>query len=102
MEKFGPCQDKSCGHCCDPVKIDIKSQGNTPTDKNGKDIFIQKEEILAPEMTIEKTRLKTYVCINYDSVNKVCLDYENRPDICKSSTCITDENGDIDSQHKKL
>ena len=34
-------------------------------------------------------------------INKVCLDYDNRPEICRDSTCIKDEKGDIDEQHKK-
>ena len=33
MEKHAPCLDKNCGHCCDPVRFDIRNTGDLPKDK---------------------------------------------------------------------
>lgn len=43
MEKHAPCLEKNCGHCCDPVKVDVKNVGELPKDKNeGKYLFLEK------------------------------------------------------------
>jgi Fe-S-cluster containining protein len=102
MERHAPCLDKNCGHCCDPVRVDIKNQGEPPTDKNGRKIFTQREEILIPETSPDAVRLKTFDCVNFDSITKKCLDHENRPDLCRNSTCISDPDGNIDDQHRKV
>lgn len=102
MERHGPCLDKNCGHCCDPVKVNIKNTGEIPKDKNGKDIFILRNEILVPESRPDTDKIKTFDCINFDPLTKKCLDHENRPDMCRSATCITDLDGDIDEQHRKV
>lgn len=102
MEKHAPCLDKNCGYCCDPVKVNIKNSGELPKDKNGKDIFIPRNEILTPESRIDTDRVKTFDCKNFDPITKRCLDHENRPDMCRSATCISDPEGNIDEQHKKV
>ncbi len=102
MERHAPCLDKNCGHCCDPVKIDTRNIGSIPKDKNGRDIFIPRNEILIPESNPETVKIKTFDCVNFDPITKKCLDHENRPDICRSSTCISDESGNIDEQHKQV
>jgi Fe-S-cluster containining protein len=102
MEKHAPCLDKNCGHCCNPVKVDIRNTGEPPTDKDGKKIFILRNEVLAPETAVDSVRLKTFDCTNFDSITKRCLDHENRPDLCRNSTCIPDPLGDIDEQHRKV
>lgn len=102
MEKHAPCLDKNCGHCCSPVKVDVRNSGEPPKDKNGKHIFIPRNEILVPETAPDTVRIKTFDCVNFDSVTKKCLDHENRPDICRNATCISDVLGDIDEQHRKV
>ena len=98
---YKPCLDKNCGHCCNPVRVDVKEQGEPPKDKNGKTIFISRNEILVPETHPDTVRLKTYDCINFDQESKICLDRKNRPDLCRRSSCIHDINGDIDAQYRK-
>lgn len=100
QNKHGPCEDKNCGYCCDPVRIDTRNIGQPPTDKLGRVIFTPRNEILRPRSSPE-TAVKTFDCKNFDPSTKKCLDHENRPDLCRNSTCITDPEGDIDEQHKK-
>lgn len=102
METHAPCLDKNCGHCCDPVKVDVRNVGDLPKDRNGNDIFILRNEILAPESQVDTTRLKTFDCKNFDQITKKCLDHENRPDLCRNATCISNPEGDIDEQHEKV
>jgi Fe-S-cluster containining protein len=100
--KHGPCEDKNCGFCCDPVKIRVGVPVEIPKDKNGNPIWKDRNEIIAPEDKIDTTRIKTYDCVNFDKSTNKCLDYENRPDICRNTSCITDKNGSIDEQHEKV
>jgi Fe-S-cluster containining protein len=98
--KHGPCEEKNCGYCCDPVRVDTRNLGEPPLDKLGRKIFTSRGEILRPKENPEIT-IKTFNCVNYDSVLKKCLDHENRPDMCRNSSCIEDQKGDIDKQHDK-
>lgn len=105
FNKHAPCLDKNCSFCCSPVKINqrvIRSGFNSPLDKNGNKIWKETGDILAPVENFEKVKVITFDCINYDKENGKCLDYENRPEICRNTTCIRDENGDIDEQHKQM
>lgn len=102
MEKHGPCVEKKCGFCCDPVRVDIKNKGEPPRDKKGNEIFISRNEILVPYSRPDTDKVKTFDCKNFDPITKKCLDYENRPDMCRTATCITDPNGNIDEQHRKV
>jgi Fe-S-cluster containining protein len=101
MEKHAPCLDKNCGHCCDPVRVDTRNIGMPPTDKLGKKIFTPRIEILRPASNPE-IAIKTFDCVNFDPITKKCLDHENRPDMCRTATCVTDPNQDIDEQHRKV
>lgn len=107
MKNFGrhaPCTDKNCSICCNPVKMNQRAIINgleLPKDKEGNDLWKSRGEIIAPEDRVEKVRIATFDCVNYDKDTGKCLDYENRPDICKDTTCVHDENGDVDEQHKK-
>lgn len=102
MERHAPCLEKNCGHCCEPVKVDVKNVGQLPRDKNGREIFIPRKEYLIPETKPDTVRIKTFDCVNFDPITKKCLDHENRPDLCRNSTCISDQNGNIDEQHKRV
>lgn len=102
MENHAPCLDKNCGYCCEPVKVNVRNHGDLPKDKQGNDIFIPRNEILVPESRPDTDKVKTFDCKNFDSITKKCLDHENRPDICRNATCISEPNGNIDEQHKKV
>lgn len=41
-------------------------------------------------------------CVNFDPETKMCLDHENRPDLCRNSTCISDPSDSLDEQYKKV
>lgn len=104
FNKHAPCIDKDCSFCCDPVKINqraIISGFESPKDKNGNKIWKETGELFAPENRIDTDRVATFDCVNYDKINGRCLDYENRPTICRNTTCISDDSADIDEQHKK-
>lgn len=100
--KHGPCLDKKCGRCCDPVRVYTKSGGNLPKDKKGKTIFVSRGEIVAPEKYIDTVRLATYDCVNFDKEKNICLDHENRPDMCRNTSCVSNEDEDADTQHKRM
>ncbi len=107
MENFinhAPCTDKNCSFCCNPVKINKKAIVNgleLPKGEDGNSLWKERGEIIAPEEAIEKVKIVTFDCVNYDKDTGKCLDYENRPEICRNTTCIKDQTGDIDEQHKK-
>ncbi len=104
MEKVhSPCLELNCSHCCDPVKIESRRSFDMelPKDKEGKDIWIKRQEVLKPENNPEVS-ITTYDCKNFDIVTGLCLDHENRPNICRNTTCITDETGDLVAQQKKM
>ncbi|MEI7452314.1 MAG: YkgJ family cysteine cluster protein [Candidatus Falkowbacteria bacterium] len=107
-EKFGPCLDKNCSHCCDPVKIEFRKGYDydgipLAKDKNGNEIWERTGEVFAPEVNIDTVRVATFKCNNFDKESGKCLDYKNRPDICRNTSCI-DECSDknVDDQHKEF
>lgn len=104
--RHGPCLDKNCSWCCNPVKINqkaiIEGTFEMPKDKEGNDLWTKIDELLAPETDLEKTRIQTFDCKNLDKETGKCIDYENRPAICKNTSCIKDQTGNIDEQHKKV
>lgn len=106
--KYWPCKEKNCWWCCDPVKISFRkwcdpSNITVPKDKNNNPLWIAKEEIWVPETNIDTTRIQIYQCILYDKDKKVCKDHENRPNICRNTSCVDQRSHNtIDEQHKKL
>lgn len=87
-ERTGPCLDKNCSECCDPVKTRrFMPPEIIPKDKVGDNLWKKREELLIPTDNLEE-KLETYDCKNFDPRTGKCLDYENRPDICKGSGCI--------------
>lgn len=105
--KHGPCKEKWCARCCDPVKISFKkgydpSKIPVPKDSDGNPLRIAKDEIWAPEIDIDTKRVQIYDCLLYDKDNKNCKDYENRPKICRNTSYIDNESKEsIDKQHKE-
>ena len=100
----GPCIEKKCSYCCNPVKVDrFFPEEKIPTNEKGEKIWKQRKGLLAPESQIDRVRLKSYDCTNFDSLTGKCYDYENRPDICKHTSCIDKKSEkSVDEQHKKL
>lgn len=102
--KFGPCIDKNCSYCCDPVKISrFFPDDKIPTDLNGEKIWKERDEMYIPTDFVDKVRLRTYDCIYFDKIKKKCMEYERRPLICRKVSCI-DENSlePIDDQYNKI
>ena len=102
--KKGPCLEKKCSWCCDPVKIGFsKRQGfdDSILDKeNLRDIWEDTGEILVPEENIDTDRIKTFKCVNYDKESGKCKDYERRPNICRNTSCVdTKSDKSVDEQH---
>ena len=100
----GPCLEKKCSFCCDPVRVDrFFPEEKIPINKKGERIWKEREEILIPEDEIDRTRLKSYDCMNLDRATGRCRDYEKRPLICRRASCIKqDSEESIDEQHKKM
>ncbi|MFH1079691.1 MAG: YkgJ family cysteine cluster protein [Pseudomonadota bacterium] len=102
--KFGPCIEKNCAYCCNPVKVfRFFPDDKIPTDEEGKKIWKEREETFIPKSYIDKVRLKTYDCIYFDKSTGKCIQYDKRPEICRKVSCI-DENcfATIDEQHQKI
>lgn len=102
-----PCLEGNCSWCCNPVRIPYHKQNginlNIPKNDSGEEIWTDRDEILAPLNGIDRIRVKTYDCKNYNHDSGLCNDYENRPDICKNTSCInSDSNEDKEEQCRKL
>jgi len=68
-----------------------------PKDENGNPIWIKNNELLASENHPDSARLQSYKCLKFDEKSGRCLEYEKRPDICRTSGCV-DENSDEDPE----
>ncbi len=105
--KHWPCKEKKCWRCCDPVKIAFRKGVNpsdipAPKDDSGNPLWIPLQEVRAPEKNIDTVRVQVYKCLLYDKNTKLCTNYENRPEICRNTSCIDDKSQEtIDEQHKK-
>ena len=76
--------------------------GKTPKDAEGKPLWTKRHEILMPEDR-ERTKLETYDCKNFDPNTGKCLDYENRPEICKDSGCVDPVSSEpAEEQHRRM
>lgn len=64
---------------------------------------LHRKEIIAPEESWEVDKLKTFNCIEHDKETGLCKNYDNRPDICRATSCINEDSQEsIDEQHKKI
>ena len=101
VEHRSPCLDKNCSWCCDPVKIPRFELDQIPKDREGKNLWTKRPELLVPEDS--EQRLETYDCKNHNPETGKCMDYENRPDICKNTHCVNPNSPEsADAQHQKL
>lgn len=104
-QKHGPCLDKKCSWCCDPVRVRKGfPDEKIPKDSTGKPIWEKRDEILVPEDHPDTVRIDTYECRKLNKTTGLCEDYENRPEICRDSGCVDGEEteADIDRRHKEV
>jgi len=103
-ENFGPCVEKNCSACCNPVKVArFFPKEKIPKDADGNGLWQKREELLIPQDQPEETKLETYDCKNFDQINGLCKDYENRPNICKKAGCVDKDSSESEEeQFKKL
>ncbi|MFH1098613.1 MAG: hypothetical protein V1723_01680 [Candidatus Uhrbacteria bacterium] len=65
--KLGPCIEKNCSVCCNPVKVNrFFPEDKIPKNKKGEKLWRQREEILIPKDDIDAVKLDSYDCVNYD------------------------------------
>lgn len=104
--KHGPCIDKNCSWCCSPVKIDARSVTRgliLPKDPKGNDLWIKRDQLLASKNASDTSRINTYDCVNFDADTGMCKDYDNRPNICRSSSCVDLNSAiSVDDQHSTV
>lgn len=100
----GPCIEKKCSFCCNPVKVArFFPEDEIPTNEEGEKIWKERPELLIPEDEIDRTRLKSYDCINLNKSTGECRDYVKRPPVCKRASCIKQNSEEsIDEQHRKM
>ena len=83
--------------------FDASEEDREHQDINGEDLFLKRVEVLLPEEKIETSKVFTYDCKNFDKDSGLCNDYENRPEICRNSTCIDPKSKvDVDEHHKNV
>lgn len=78
------CLKYGCSDCCSPVKL--RGYAVVELEKIGKP-FVNTGEIYIPESRPDTVRLRTFKCLNFNEKSGRCLDYENRPEICRNTKC---------------
>lgn len=91
--RHGPCKDKNCSFCCDPVAISHQTiinlgENKLPKDKKGDPLFINLKKFIYLKNESERSKLQTFECKNFDKETGLCKDYENRPNICRNTSCV--------------
>lgn len=90
------CLKHGCHNCCDPVKIisaNLLSVKSNP-------LFILNDEDWLPKSCGMMIRLNTFRCLNFNSKNGLCNDYDNRPIICRNTMCCAFEMEDYIKQRE--
>jgi Fe-S-cluster containining protein len=103
MKMNGPCIEKGCSWCCNPVKVSRHfPDEKIPRDEKGEPIWTKNDELLAPESSPDSVKLKSFKCLRFDEKSGLCLEYEKRPEICRASGCVDEESeDDPELQHRK-
>ena len=87
------CIRYGCSACCNPVKIRSLVIINT---KRQELPFVDLNVVYAPKMHPDSVKLKTYICEHFNAETGLCMDYDNRPSICKNTRCaafdVSDES----------
>ena len=99
MGKLWPCLDNRCGWCCNPVKVYFWTA--VPI-INWQYIWEKINEIWLPKKYIDTVKLEIYKCLWYDSESKLCKFYDDRPDICRNTSCIDNIHEDVVTQYEKV
>lgn len=103
--KFGPCLEKKCSWCCNPVKVSrFFPEEKVPKDEQGNKLWQRREkELLISEEHPDTIKLKTYNCEYYDKISGKCLNYEKRPRICRNASCVEPgSKKSVDEQHAQI
>lgn len=104
LNKEAPCIEKWCAFCCDPVWLTWRYSPDISniTDTTWKQIW--KYIGMCPSKKHPDTsKIRLYECLLFDKNTKKCINYEQRPDICRNTTCIQpNSNKSIDEQHKEF
>lgn len=93
------CLKYNCNICCNPVKVHkFFDEEKIPK------IWKPRNKLLIPLNAIGIIELKVYDCVLFNKDTWLCNNYNNRPDICKITTCIKDplKQKDMDSYIKKI
>ncbi len=83
-EETNICLLFGCSMCCNPVKINSRRLIDPERDKLP---FVKLEGVLVPKSNPDTVRLKQYRCSNFNVKTGLCTDYDNRPNICRNTTC---------------
>jgi Fe-S-cluster containining protein len=100
QEGLNICQKYGCSECCNPVKVKEGFGERHKESLNGFP-FRKRDEIWTPHESVDGIKLEVYDCENYDKEKGVCTDYENRPEVCRNTTCDAHQMTD-EAEQKKI
>ena len=100
----GPCIDKKCSWCCDPVKVPVRFPSERiPKNEDGTPMWEKTGGIVIPDNGTEKDLYSIYKCEHLDHVSGECGIYNKRPEICRATSCIEPESKKmLDEQHQEM
>ena len=101
MSENSICRKFGCSECCKPVKVKRGFKRHVGEDMQ-KLPFVDKEELWVSEAHPDTVRLEAYDCKLYDQTSGLCLDYDNRPEICKNTKCGAFDLDDEKAQEKMV
>ena len=64
--------------------------------------FDERGEVWIPENHPDTVKIETYNCRRHDEKTGKCLDYENRPEICRNTTCGAFDTDDENEQRQAI
>ncbi len=101
---LGPCLEKKCSWCCDPVKVPIHfPQEKIPKNEDGTPMWEKTHPVLIPDNGTERDLYSGYRCQHLDHETGQCDIYDKRPEICKATSCITPKSTKtVDEQHQEM
>lgn len=99
-----PCKERWCSFCCDPAWIVWRYSPDVSkiTDTTWKQIW--KYIWMRPSKKNPDTqKIWLYECLLFDKTMGKCKAYEQRPDICRNTSCINSESDkSIDDQYEEF
>lgn len=101
MKEPNPCLKFNCSECCKPVKM--RKGFKRHIGEKLKDLpFVDREELWISKQHPDTVKIEAYDCKLYDEKSGQCLDYENRPEICKNTTCDAFDTNDEEQQRRAI